>query len=240
MMEKNFTFELSATDGPARRGVFHTPHGPVDTPAFMPVGTQATVKGVTREELLAVGAQMVLANTYHLYLRPGAEVVAKMGGLHRFMNWDGPILTDSGGFQVFSLAALRELSDEGVTFRSHLDGAEFHFSPETAVSAQELLGADVAMVLDECPKLPATAEALGRAVDRTLLWADRCRAAHTRPDQALFGIVQGGDRFVRLRAAHPQRAERMSADRDRAGGDQERALRGRPGAGGSGLRLLYL
>ena len=168
----------------------------------MPVGTQATVKGVTREELVEVGAQMVLANTYHLYLRPGVEVVAKMGGLHRFMNWDGPILTDSGGYQVFSLAALREVTDAGVTFRSHLDGTEFHFDPETAVSAQEKLGSDVAMALDECPKLPSPPAALRAAVERTLLWAERSKVAHRRPGQALFAIVQGGlDEVLRRRCA---------------------------------------
>jgi queuine tRNA-ribosyltransferase len=189
----NFTFTVLASDGAARLGRLATPHGPVDTPAFMPVGTQGTVKAVTREELLAVGAQMVLANTYHLFLRPGADLIGDLGGLHRFMNWSGPILTDSGGFQVFSLAGLRRVSDEGVLFRSHLDGgAEHLFTPELAVKVQEDLGADIAMVLDECPPLPSPPEKIQAAVARTLAWARRCQAAHQRPDQALFAIVQGG------------------------------------------------
>jgi queuine tRNA-ribosyltransferase len=197
-----FSYRLTATAGRARAGVFFTPHGPIETPAFMPVGTQATVKGLTREELLAVGARMVLANTYHLYLRPGVDPIARLGGLHRFMNWDGPILTDSGGFQVYSLADLREVSDDGVRFRSHLDGSDFWFDPETAVDAQEKLGADVAMTLDECPPLPAAPAVLARAVDRTVNWAERSLRAHRRPDQALFAIVQGGlDPALRRRCA---------------------------------------
>jgi queuine tRNA-ribosyltransferase len=159
----------------------------------MPVGTQAAVKALTREELLAAGAEIILANTYHLYLRPGVEVVKELGGLHRFMNWSGPLLTDSGGFQVYSLSELRRVSDEGVLFRSHLDGgAEHLFTPEAAVAAQEALGSDIAMVLDECLALPADQDTLASAVRRTLLWAERSLAAHTRPDQALFAIVQGG------------------------------------------------
>jgi queuine tRNA-ribosyltransferase len=165
----------------------------VETPAFMPVGTQATVKALTREDLLAVGAQMVLANTYHLYLRPGTEVIRSLGGLHRFMNWSGPILTDSGGFQVYSLSDLRRVSDDGVLFRSHLDGgAEHLFTPELAVRAQEDLGSDVVMVLDECPPLPSPPEKIAAAVKRTIAWAERSLAAHHRPDQGLFAIVQGG------------------------------------------------
>jgi queuine tRNA-ribosyltransferase len=176
----------------ARVGRLHTPHGTLDTPAFMPVGTQATVKGLTPDMVYEAGARMVLANTYHLALRPGAEVVAKLGGLHTFMGWDGPILTDSGGFQAFSLASRSRLTEAGIAFRSHLDGSLLDLTPESAVAIQERLGADVAMCLDECPPLPASKEAIASAVGRTIRWAARCKDAHTRPDQSLFGIVQGG------------------------------------------------
>jgi len=190
----SFQFELHAVDPAtkARVGTWHTPHGPVDTPAFMPVGTLATVKGLTPDQLRLTGAQQVLANTYHLALRPGADVVAELGGLHRFMNWDGPMLTDSGGFQVFSLAKLTKINDEKVVFRSHIDGSLLELSPETAVRIQEQLGADCIMCLDECPPHDAPTEAMRTAVDRTTLWAARCRDAQRRTDQALFGIVQGG------------------------------------------------
>jgi queuine tRNA-ribosyltransferase len=164
----------------------------VETPAFMPVGTQATVKGLTPESLRATGSRMVLANAYHLALRPGEEVVAALGGLHRFMGWSGPILTDSGGFQAFSMADRAALSERGVTFRSHLDGRLLELTPERAVAIQQALGADVAMCLDHCPALPAEKAEVAAAVGRTLRWAARCREAHTRADQALFGIVQGG------------------------------------------------
>ena len=199
-----FQFHLDAVDpqSSARLGRWVTPHGSVETPAFMPVGTAATVKGLTPDQLRAAGAQMVLANTYHLALRPGAEVVADLGGLHRFMAWDGPILTDSGGFQVFSLARLTRLTDQQVSFRSHLDGSLFELSPERAMRIQELLGADCIMCLDECPPHDAPPERLLRAVDRTTQWAARCREAHVRTDQALFGIVQGGtDAGLRERSA---------------------------------------
>lgn len=176
----------------ARLGRLETPHGAIDTPAFMPVGTQATVKGLMPDQLRAVGTEMLLANTYHLALRPGEETVAAMGGLHAFMGWDGPILTDSGGFQVFSLAARSRITDHGVTFRSHIDGRLLELTPERAVAIQEALGADVAMCLDHCPALPASHEEISRAVDRTIAWAERCKRAHTRPDQSLFAIVQGG------------------------------------------------
>ena len=179
-------------DSGARAGVVTTPHGEVETPAFMPVGTQATIKGLTPDQVRATGSRMILANTYHLALRPGEETVAAMGGLHRFMDWDGPILTDSGGFQVFSLAARSKITDRGVAFRSHLDGRLLDLTPERAVAIQEALGADVAMCLDHCPALPASKEAVADAVRRTIAWAGRCREAHTRPDQSLFGIVQGG------------------------------------------------
>lgn len=184
-------FELLASDGRARRGRLTTPHGPVETPMFMPVGTQATVKGLTPRQVADAGARIVLANTYHLALRPGGELVAEMGGLHRFMRWDGPILTDSGGFQVYSLARQRRITDEGATFRSHIDGALLELSPERAVRIQEELGADIIMCLDECPPGDTDRGYLEVAVRRTIDWARRCKQAHRRPDQALFGIVQG-------------------------------------------------
>jgi len=158
----------------------------------MPVGTQATVKGLTPDQIRATGSRMLLANTYHLALRPGEQVVAELGGLHRFMGWDGPILTDSGGFQVFSLAARSKLTEQGVTFRSHIDGRLLELTPESSMRIQQDLGADVAMCFDECPALPASKEAIAAAVGRTIRWAGRCKDAHQRNDQALFGIVQGG------------------------------------------------
>jgi queuine tRNA-ribosyltransferase len=187
-------FDLLAGDPgcDARLGRLHTPHGPVETPVFMPVGTRATVKGILPDQLREVGSTILLANTYHLALRPGSDVVARMGGLHPFMGWDGPILTDSGGFQVFSMADRVTLSERGVAFRSHLDGATFELTPERAVAIQEDLGADIAMCFDHCPALPAEKGEVAAAVDRTIRWAERCRNARTRPDQALFGIVQGG------------------------------------------------
>ncbi len=185
-------FEIAASDGGARCASLTTPHGIVQTPAFMPVGTAGSVKGVTPAQLRGVGAEMILANTYHLLLRPSPDVVRDLGGLHRFMGWDGPILTDSGGYQVFSLGAINRVSDEGVEFRSHIDGALVHLDPRGAIEVQNKLGADIIMVLDECPPLPSTAEALTAAVGRSLRWAAFCRDAHRRPDQALFGIVQGG------------------------------------------------
>jgi queuine tRNA-ribosyltransferase len=176
----------------ARCGQLHTPHGDVETPAFMPVGTQATVKGLTPDHLRLTGTRMLLANTYHLALRPGETVVEALGGLHRFMGWNGPILTDSGGFQVFSLATRAKLTDDGVSFRSHLDGRLLDLTPERATAIQEALGADVAMCLDHCPALPADKGQIQVAVDRTIAWARRCKEAHKRSDQALFAIVQGG------------------------------------------------
>ncbi|MBK9128775.1 MAG: tRNA guanosine(34) transglycosylase Tgt [Phycisphaerales bacterium] len=187
-----FRFELQAADGRARAGVLHTPHGAVETPAFMPVGTRATVKSLTPAQLREAGVQIVLANTYHLMLRPGAEVVAQLGGLHAMMAWEGAVLTDSGGYQVYSLADLRQIDDDGVTFRSHIDGSLHRLTPESAVQIQNQLGADIIMVLDECPPLPAEPPALEAAVRRTVAWAARCKAAHTRSEQALYGIVQGG------------------------------------------------
>ncbi len=185
-------FELLATDGAARRGLLHTLHGDVETPAFMTVGTQGTVKGLTPDQLRSAGARIVLGNTYHLALRPGDDLVAELGGLHRFMDWDGPILTDSGGYQIFSLTTCRTLNDQGATFRSHLDGSLLDLTPERAVAIQENLGSDIAMCLDECPPADASPDKMRDAVRRTLLWAERCRAAQRRPDQALFAIVQGG------------------------------------------------
>ncbi|MBW4653125.1 MAG: tRNA guanosine(34) transglycosylase Tgt [Kaiparowitsia implicata GSE-PSE-MK54-09C] len=176
----------------ARAGVFHTPHGILETPRFMPVGTLANVKTVTPQHLEATGAQMVLANTYHLHLQPGEDIVAEAGGLHRFMGWNGPILTDSGGFQVFSLSEMRQIDDEGVTFRSPRGGELIHFTPERSMQIQAALGADVIMAFDECPPYPASREAVEAATDRTYRWLERCRAAHQRTDQALFPIVQGG------------------------------------------------
>lgn len=193
-------FELVQRDSgsAARVGLLHTPHGLVPTPIFCPVGTQATVKTLSPQDLLELGAPMILANTYHLYLRPGSATIARLGGLHRFMAWDGAILTDSGGYQVFSLQTLRQVSDDGVTFRSHLDGSEQYLTPEKAMFIQEELGSDIAMVLDECTQ-PLDRAYNVQALRRTHLWAERCLRAHTRTDQALFGIVQGGV-FPDLRA----------------------------------------
>ncbi len=183
-------WQPTAGDGAARAGVLHTPHGPVDTPGFMPVGTRGTVKAIDARDLAEVGAQMVLANTYHLMLRPGSGRVARLGGLHRFMAWEHPILTDSGGYQIFSLDA--RVDEDGVRFRSTYDGAAVSLTPEDAVAVQEELGPDVAMVLDVLVGLPAPREVVEGAMARTLRWAERALAAHSRPDQALFGIVQGG------------------------------------------------
>ena len=188
----HFTLETTEQATAARAGVWHTPHGAVLTPAFMPVGTLATVKGLTTDQLAAVGTQKLLANTYHLALRPGADIVAEMGGLHHFMDWHHPILTDSGGFQVFSLAKMSKLDDDQVVFRSHIDGSKFALSPEKAIEIQEQLGADCIMCLDECARHDVGDERMLAAVQRTTAWARRCRDAHTRDDQALFGIVQGG------------------------------------------------
>jgi len=195
-MTTPFTFTLHKTDGMARRGDFVTPHGRVQTPAFMPVGTAATVKGLHPEDVAETGAEIVLGNTYHLMLRPGPERVAALGGLHSFMNWPLPILTDSGGFQVMSLSSLRKLTEQAVTFRSHLDGTMFELSPERAIEIQALLGADISMQLDECLKLPARREEIERAMALSLRWAERSRRAfesRARAGYALFGIVQGGD-----------------------------------------------
>ncbi|MET0670477.1 MAG: tRNA guanosine(34) transglycosylase Tgt [Xanthobacteraceae bacterium] len=194
-MTEPFSFRLIATDGAARLGEISTPRGTIATPAFMPVGTQATVKGVTFDEVRRSGADIVLANTYHLMLRPGAERIAALGGLHTFMNWPRPILTDSGGFQVMSLSELRKITDRGVTFRSHIDGNMVELTPERAIEIQSLLGADISMQLDECIKLPSPRAEIERAMRLSLAWAERCKRAFetASPGRALFGIVQGGD-----------------------------------------------
>ena len=195
-------FALHATDGNARRGTLMLTHGVVETPAFMPVGTAATVKALAPDDLRALGASILLSNTYHLWLRPGRETIEAAGGLHAFMSWDRPILTDSGGFQVFSLESRRALDDDGVTFRSHIDGREHRFTPENVVAFQEALGVDVAMALDVCVKLPAEPAEIDAAVRRTTLWARRCAAARTSERTQLFGIVQGGlDERARARSA---------------------------------------
>ncbi|KXH87342.1 tRNA guanosine(34) transglycosylase Tgt [Sporosarcina sp. HYO08] len=188
----------------ARLGIVHTPHGSFETPAFMPVGTQATVKTMSPEELKAMGAGIILSNTYHLWLRPGHEIIQEAGGLHKFMNWDRPILTDSGGFQVFSLSDFRKIEEEGVHFRHHLNGSKLFLSPEKAMEIQNALGPDIMMAFDECPPFPATFEYMKASVERTSRWAERCLEAHARPDdQALFGIVQGGE-FEELRKQSAQ------------------------------------
>jgi queuine tRNA-ribosyltransferase len=194
MLDQPFSFHCQAQcrHTHARAGVFSTPHGMVETPRFMPVGTLANVKTVTPAQLKDTGAQMILANTYHLHLQPGEDIVAKAGGLHRFMNWDGPILTDSGGFQVFSLSEIRAISEEGVTFRSPRDGQMIHLTPEKSIEIQNALGADVIMAFDECPPYPADRDFIMESTQRTYRWLKRCIEAHQRPDQALFGIVQGG------------------------------------------------
>jgi queuine tRNA-ribosyltransferase len=186
-------FRVTATDGAARAGVLATAHGAVTTPVFMPVGTKATVKTLHPDEVRALGAQIVLGNSYHLHFRPGDELIAELGGLHRFMAWDRPILTDSGGFQVVSLGDLREIDEDGVTFRSHLDGSLQRFTPEHAIAVQEALGSDIAVCLDQpVPPHASSRSVVADATARTHRWAERCLAAHRRPDQALFGIIQGG------------------------------------------------
>lgn len=189
----DFKFELlkECKRTGARAGILHTPHGDIETPIFMPVGTQATVKTMSPEELKEIGAQIILSNTYHLYLRPGHELVKKAGGLHQFMNWDKPILTDSGGFQVFSLGDLRTITDEGVLFRSHLDGSKHMFTPEKVMEIENALGADIIMAFDECSPYPSTFQEAERAVKRTTDWAKRCKESHNNENQALFGIIQG-------------------------------------------------
>ena len=191
MNSQPFGFDLITRQVRARAGTFHTPHGDIGTPVFAPVGTQATVKAVTPAQLTEIGASLVLANTYHLYLRPGADLVAALGGLHEFMAWNGPILTDSGGYQVFSLAKIRKIDDAGVTFKSSIDGSTHRFTPSSSIQVQEKLGADIIMAFDECT-YPLDREGAEKAMYRTHAWAEECLKVKTRPDQALFGIVQGG------------------------------------------------
>ena len=200
----NFSFQLvvNCSQTQARAGVFSTPHGIVETPRFMPVGTLANVKTVTPAQLADTGAQMILSNTYHLHLQPGEKIVAGGGGLHKFMAWDGPMLTDSGGFQVFSLSEMRKITEEGVVFRSPHDGQMIKLTPEKSIEIQNILGADVIMAFDECPPYPATYQEVTAATDRTYRWLERCIMSHQRPDQALFPIVQGGIYLdLRTRAA---------------------------------------
>ena len=208
-MPQPFEFELLhvCKQTGARRGRLHTPHGVSETPVYMPVGTQATVKTMTPDELTDIGAQIILSNTYHLHLRPGEDLVARAGGLHGFMRWDRPILTDSGGFQVFSLADLRKVREEGVEFRSHLDGSRHFFAPETSIAIQEKLGADIIMQFDECSPYPCDEARAREAMKRTLRWLERCMKAKTREDQALFGIVQGAfSRELRMECARQMAA----------------------------------
>ncbi|TLM77883.1 MAG: tRNA guanosine(34) transglycosylase Tgt [Actinobacteria bacterium] len=203
-MDAAFTLEATDPRTSARAGVLHTAHGDVATPAFMPVGTRATVKGLTPAHLRDLGVGIVLANAYHLFLRPGADVIAEAGGIHSFMGWDGAVLTDSGGFQVFSLSDTLKVTDEGVGFRSIVDGAQHFWSPEDNVAVQEAIGADVIMQLDECPPYPAEQSRVAEAVRRSAEWAVRCKAAHRREGQLLFGIVQGGV-YPTLRAESVER-----------------------------------
>lgn len=201
MSEQPIRYELIKTckQTGARLGIVHTPHGSFETPAFMPVGTQATVKTMAPEEIKEMDAGIILSNTYHLWLRPGHEIIKEAGGLHKFMNWDRAILTDSGGFQVFSLSDMRKITEEGVHFRNHLNGSKMFLSPEKAMEIQNALGSDIMMAFDECPPFPATYEYMKASVERTSRWAERCLEAHERPqDQGLFGIVQGGE-FEELR-----------------------------------------
>ena len=216
-MNPKFRFEITHTDGKARVGKFHTPHGTVDTPIFMPVGTQATVKFLSPEELKEMHAGIILSNTYHLWLRPGTDIIQEAGGIHQFMNYDGPILTDSGGFQVFSLADSRQIKEEGVHFRSHIDGSKRFMSPEVSIQAQNEIGADIIMSFDECPPYPATYEYMKDSVERTLRWAKRGKEVHNNPNQALFGIVQGGE-FEDLRHHSAEELVKMDFDGYSIGG----------------------
>jgi queuine tRNA-ribosyltransferase len=214
---KGFSFEVEAADGSARAGIFTTPRAVIETPAFMPVGTQATVKALTPEEVASTGARIILANTYHLWLRPGAESIAFHGGVVGFMKWPYALLTDSGGYQVFSLAKHRTIDDDGITFRSHLDGTKHRLTPEEAMRVQSLLGSDVAMVLDECPPGDAPRSMIEKAMDRTTEWARRCLEAERTPGQACFGIVQGGT-ALDLRMSHLQTIASLDFDGIALGG----------------------
>ena len=218
-MKKPISFEVThiCSQSGARTGLIHTPHGTVETPMFMPVGTAASVKFISPEELYDMKAQFILANTYHLWLRPDTEVLEKAGGVHKFMNYNGPILTDSGGYQVFSLADTRKISEEGVQFKSHLDGSRLFMSPEDSIRIQEAIGSDIAMSFDECIPYPASYEYARNSVERTLRWAARGKAAHTRKDQALFGIVQGSE-YPELRKYCAEELVKMDFDGYAIGG----------------------
>ncbi len=218
-MSKYFSFELQHIEKHtgARAGIFHTPHGDIPTPVYMPVGTQATVKGVLPKDLKQAGSSIILSNTYHLFERPGDELIKNAGGLHKFMNWDGPILTDSGGFQVFSLAKLNKITDDGVYFNSSIDGRKHYFTPEKAIAIQENLGADIIMAFDECSEYGFTHEQAEEAMRRTGVWLERCAAAKTRPDQALFPIVQG-NLYADLRLQSLEICKRYAADGIAIGG----------------------
>lgn len=214
------TFEIThiCKQSNARTGILHTPHGDVLTPMFMPVGTAASVKFVSPEELYQMGSGVILANTYHCWLRPGEDIVAQAGGLHKFMNYNNPMLTDSGGFQVFSLTDMRKISEEGVSFKSHLDGTKLFLSPEKSIDIQNKLGADIIMALDECPPYPATRQYMEESVERTLRWAKRCKDAHKREgEQSLFGIVQGGE-YRDIRKHSAQELAKMDFDGYAIGG----------------------
>ncbi len=218
-MSRNFRFEVthSCSRSKARTGLIHTPHGTVETPMFMPVGTAASVKFISPEELYDMKAQVILANTYHLWLRPGTEVLEMAGGVHRFMNYDGPVLTDSGGYQVFSLADTRKISEEGVHFKSHLDGSRLFMSPEDSIRIQQSIGSDIAMSFDECIPYPSSYEYVRDSVERTLRWAERGKTVHTMESQALFGIVQGSD-YPDLRRYCAERLVSMDFDGYSIGG----------------------
>jgi queuine tRNA-ribosyltransferase len=216
-MPVKFTINRKCFHTAARLGTLETAHGKIETPAFMPVGTQATVKALTVGEVEEMGTGLILSNCYHLFLRPGIEIIARHGGLHRFMNWKGAILTDSGGFQIFSLGGMRKLDDNGVSFTSHIDGSTHYLTPERLTRLQNLLGSDIAMVLDQCPPYPAERSEVATAVERTTKWAKRCKQAHLRSDQALFAIVQGGV-FADLRRESAKQLAELDFDGYAVGG----------------------
>ncbi|MES2962192.1 MAG: tRNA guanosine(34) transglycosylase Tgt [Pseudomonadota bacterium] len=217
-MSKDFFFKLKTTENKARRGEVSTAHGMIQTPAFMPVGTAATVKAIKFSDIKKSGAEIILGNTYHLMLRPTAELISKLGGLHKFMNWDKPILTDSGGFQVMSLSKIRKISDAGVEFSSHLDGAKYFVSPERSIEIQHMLGSDITMIFDECVQYPATLEQAKTAMDRSILWAERSKAAfQKRPGYGIFGIVQGST-FADLRKISAEKLIEIGFDGYAIGG----------------------
>jgi len=214
---KAISFEIQAIDGQARAGILKTPHGTIHTPVFMPVGTLGTVKSLTSEDLEEIGAEIILGNTYHLYLRPGCELLSQFGGLHRFMHWTRPLLTDSGGYQIYSLAHHRQISEEGVTFRSHIDGSLHFLTPEEVIKIQEIIGADIIMCFDECPPYPVDYQYASNSLKLTLRWAERCQQAKKRYDQALFGIVQGSF-YPELREKSARALSKMGFDGYAIGG----------------------